>query len=115
MQNKLLLIAVIVCFAPLNIAAEPVKPAAPIVHASPEAVYKVYRDACQKRDWRTVFGCYTAERQKYELFECYFASQTKRETPQLLATLKKHGLEEAQANAEAVRVYEQKHRVKYTP
>src|SRR6476620_245585 len=100
MRNTLFGIAVVVFLAAQSKAAEPAKPAAPVLHASPDAVYKIYREACQKCDWRTVWSCLTVERQKYELFECYFASQTKRETPQLTATLKKHGLEQAQTNAE---------------
>lgn len=115
MRNKFLCIAVVCFLAPLSLAEQPAKPAAPIAYALPEEVYKVYREACLKRDWRTVWNCFTMERQKYELFECYFASETKPDTPQLRATLKKHGLELEQVNAEAVRVYENAHRVKYTP
>jgi len=110
MQNKLLRVAVLFFLAQLSRGAEPVKPAAPIAYASPEAVYKAYREACFKRDWRTVWTCFTTERQKEEIFECYFTSQFKPE--KYLETLKKHRLESEKVEAVMIKAYEQKHRVK---
>jgi hypothetical protein len=70
-------------------AAEESRQVIPVKYSSPEAVFDAYREALGKRDWRTIYLCYTPDAQKSAIFETYFASQVHRRTKAIEGVLKK--------------------------
>lgn len=82
--------------------------AVPVVakYSSPEEVFKAHRDACAKRDWRTVFECNTVKSQKLLIFEvCYHCMAA----PEMSFLLKKFDADEERVTAEYSRRYEKKY------
>ena len=77
---------------------------------SPKAVFDAYREARDRRDWRTCFSLLSREEQDGALFEVVFAFGV-RESKEANAILKRHGADEASLMSELKREYKAKHGV----
>lgn len=83
----------------------------PKTFSSPREVFDVFRQAQEKRDWRTVFYCWTPRARKVCVFEALFACQMNPDDHNVLAVLKEYGVKDDAIEAEYFKLYKAKHGV----
>lgn len=104
-----LLAAALFAISPVSFADERPSPKSPKAYNSPREVFEAYREAIGKRNWRTAFLCWVPERREDQVFEAYFGCNMKPGKPEVIAALKKYGVEESAVDAEYTKRYKEKH------
>ena len=77
-------------------------------YSSPNAVFDAYRQAYQRRDWRTLYFLFTPKVQRDMVFEAYFACG-ELDDPKLKAVQKTFGCSEAALRKRYLEEYKRKH------
>lgn len=109
MRTVLLGLILAASFSSLAHGGEPAKAPQKVQYASPEELFKSYRESDQKRDYRTQWNICTPAMQKAMLFELYFQSQLHHSDPKVQDVLKKHSFDAAKYEERFLQAYERKH------
>src|SRR5438067_13117268 len=79
---------------------------APKNYSSPTAVFDAYREACTKGDTRAELSCMAPEMREGEVFQAFIGCHLRPDKPEVIAVLKKFGVEDSVIKPEYYKRYQ---------